>query len=115
MKLNIEKATLENKAYRKVIATTKTTQLVLMRLSPNEEIGMEVHPHTTQFIRVEGGTGTAVIGTQNYRLKDGDALVIPPKTRHNVKAGALGLNLYTLYSPPHHPPNTLQIDKPEDD
>lgn len=113
MKLNLEKVTLENEAYRRVIETTKHTQLVLMRLAPNEEIGLETHPHTTQFIRVEGGTGTAIIGSHNYRLKDGDALIIPPKTRHNVKAGASGLGLYSLYSPPHHSPDTLQIEKPE--
>jgi quercetin dioxygenase-like cupin family protein len=36
-------------------------QLVLMSLKPGEEIGSEIHPYITQFIRVEKGEGIAII------------------------------------------------------
>jgi len=86
-----------------------------MSLEPHQEIGMEVHPDTSQFIRVEAGTGIAVLGQQHFRLKDGDAVVVPPGTYHNIIAGSKGLKLYTVYCPPEHEPNTKQREKLEKD
>lgn len=108
-KANIEKQTLTNGYYRKVLYTTPQLQLVLMNLRPHDEIGMEVHKNTTQFIRIESGTGMAYISQSSFRLKDGDAFIVPPGKRHNVKAGKDGLKLYTLYSPPEHKPDTKQL------
>lgn len=106
---NIEQSTLQNNYYRRVIYTTPEMQLVYMSLRPQEEIGMEKHPQTTQFIRIESGTGLAVIGTHSYLLKDGIAVIIPPNTDHNIIniSSTNKLKLYTLYSPPEHSPNTL--------
>jgi mannose-6-phosphate isomerase-like protein (cupin superfamily) len=109
---NIERATLSNKYYRKVISITKQMQLVYMCLDPTEEIGSEVHPDTTQFIRIESGGGTAMIGNKRFKLTDGSALLIPSKIRHNIIAGKDGLTLYSLYSPPEHPVSRLQMTKP---
>jgi mannose-6-phosphate isomerase-like protein (cupin superfamily) len=106
-KSNIEKDTLKNKNYRKVLYTGDF-QLVLMSLIPGQEIGNEVHPHTTQFIRVEKGSGMAYVGENSYRLKDGDAIVIPAGKWHNVVAGKKGLKLYTIYSSPEHAKNLVQ-------
>ena len=36
---NIEKQTLENEDYRRVLYTTKNSQLVLMNIKPGDEIG----------------------------------------------------------------------------
>lgn len=110
-KLNIENVTTANKFYRKVIHTTKEMQLVVMNLKPKEEIGAEVHPSTTQFIRVEEGNGTAIIGKTKYPLKPGDSVMIKNKTRHNIIAGSKGLQIYTLYSPPEHDKNCKQKTK----
>lgn len=104
-KNNIEKLTLHNNFYRKVIYTTKQMQLVLMNIPENQEIGEEVHKHNSQFIRIEGGSGTATVGTKKYRLKDGDAIIIPSGIKHNIRASDKGLKLYTIYSPPEHPEN----------
>jgi len=107
---NIEDLTERNKLYRKVIHTNEKQQLVLMSLLPLQEIGMEVHPHTSQFIRVEAGNGVAEINGHRYLLKDGDAVVIPPGSYHNITNTSKKeeLKLYTIYSPPHHPPDTKQ-------
>lgn len=103
-KTNIERDTLTNTDYRKVIYTTPQMQLVLMSLIPGEDIPWEIHEHTTQFIRVESGRAVIKIEDSKYLLKDGDAVVIPNGTRHYVKnTGDVELKLYTLYSPPEHP------------
>lgn len=100
---NIEKKTRSNSFYRRVLSTTPNMQLVLMSLKPNIEIGMEKHPNTTQFIRVEKGRGMAIISGSKRFLKDGDALMIPPNVYHNIiNTGKKPLKLYTLYSPPEH-------------
>jgi mannose-6-phosphate isomerase-like protein (cupin superfamily) len=114
---NIEDLTEKNQLYRKVIHTNVKQQLVLMSLLPLQEIGMEVHKHTSQFIRVEEGNGVAIINGHRYILKDGDAVVIPPGSYHNIvnTSRANEMKLYTVYSPPHHPVGTKQRVKPKED
>ena len=110
---NIEKQTVKNNFYRKVIFTTKTMQLVLMSIPPGEEIGSERHKKTTQFIRVDSGKGRAVINNRTHRLSDGYALIIPPKQKHNIiNTGRKPLKIYTIYSPPEHPKNKKEKRKP---
>lgn len=114
VKHNLEKITVANKNYRKVIETTSTMQLVLMSLDPGVEIGMESHHGTTQFFRVESGTARAEVGKKKFTLKDGDSLIVPPSTRHNVwcpKTSKKPCKLYTIYSPPQHAPGTIHKTK----
>lgn len=101
---DIEKQTLKNDQYRKILYTNKYQQLVLMSIKPKEEIGWETHRSTSQFIRVEKGKGVAYIGKSKYKLKDGVAVIIPPNTKHNVvnTSKSSKLKLYTIYSPPEH-------------
>ena len=85
-------------------------QLVLMKLDPKQEIGTEVHPKTTQFIRVEEGTAHVQVDQKRYVLKRGKAIVINPGSTHNVtnSSSTEDLHLYTLYSPPEHQPDTRE-------
>src|ERR1035437_8202374 len=53
----IEKQTLENTYFRRVLFTGKHVQVVVMCLGPEEEIGDEVHPNVDQFFRIEKGGG----------------------------------------------------------
>ena len=112
---NIEHATIENEFFRKVLFTGPHSQLVLMALRPGEDIGQEIHPDTDQFIRIEAGQGRAIIGGQNYDLKDGSAIVIPAGAEHNVinTSHDSMLKLYTVYTPPEHPDGTVQKTKAE--
>lgn len=112
---NIEDLTLENKYYRRVLTTTPTMQLVLMSLPPGTDIGMETHPATSQFIRVEAGTGEGIVNRTKYSLVDGDVLVIPPGAKHNIinTDSNQDLKLYAIYSPPEHAPRTRQLRKPK--
>ena len=114
-KSNIEKDTLKNKNFRKVLYTSAHSQLVLMTLKPKEEIGAEVHKENDQFIRFEGGRGRVEIDTNKYSVKDGDAVVIPAGAKHNVinVSATEELKLYTIYSPPHHKDQIIRKTKAE--
>ena len=134
---DIEKATLENTDYRRVIYTSKYSQLVLMSIPVGEEIEMEIHPNTDQFFRFEQGQGEIIIGGKTlnrcpngylnrypnggylnskiheiYQVKDGSGVIIPYGTYHRVvNTGDVPLKLYSIYSPPHHPIGLVQKDK----
>ena len=109
---NIEVSAKLNNAYRKVVYTDHNMQVVLMSLLPSEDIPLESHHLTTQFIRVESGNGIAVVDNTQYELSDGVAITIPPDTQHRIINGTSGqMKLYTIYSPPVHKPNTYQALK----
>ena len=111
--INIEKETLKNNDYRKVLYTNKKQQLVVMSLEPYEEIGKEIHKTISQFIRIEEGTGYAVINNKKTLLKNGSVIIVDPNTYHNIVAGRNGLKLYSIYSPPKHDPDCVQEYKDE--
>ncbi|HRH22553.1 MAG TPA: cupin domain-containing protein [Candidatus Paceibacterota bacterium] len=108
---NIEKSTLENSHFRKVLYTTTQSQLVLMSLLPGEEIGEEIHD-VDQFLRIEQGTGMAVLDDVPHPIEDGSAIVVPIGTKHNVvNTGKDSMKLYSLYMPPHHKDGTVHETK----
>ena len=110
--VDIEKASLENKNFRKVLYTAKNSQLVVMSLKPGEDIGMEVH-HLDQFIRVESGEGKTVLNGKEHAIRDGYAVVVPSGTEHNIvnTSSDKEMKLYTVYSPPNHRDGTVHISK----
>jgi len=112
---NIEEETLKNKNFRKVLYTSKYSQLVLMSLKPKEEIGMEVHPENDQFFRIEKGKGKCIIDGNEYDLTDGVAILVPAGAQHNIinTSESEELKLYTIYSPPHHKDGILHKTKKE--
>ncbi|MGB9726769.1 MAG: cupin domain-containing protein [Minisyncoccia bacterium] len=112
---NIEKETLENENFRKVLYTSKHSQLVLMSLKPNEETGMEVQPDNDQFFRIEKGQGKCIIDGNEYELADGVAIVVPAGAEYNMIniSSAEPLKLYTIYSPPHHKDGIVRKTKEE--
>ena len=115
--IDIEARTLANDKFREVLYTAKNSQLVVMTLRPGEEIGLEKHEGHDQFIRVEAGEGVAVLDGERHALADGVAVVIPAGTEHNVinTSTSAPMRLYTIYSPPEHPPGTMHRTKAEAD
>ncbi|RJQ20572.1 cupin domain-containing protein [Candidatus Woesearchaeota archaeon] len=114
---NIEKTTLDNENYRKVLFTAKKIQLVVMSIKPGEDIPFEIHEDTDQFIRIESGTAYVKIGEQECTLNDDDVIIIPAGSRHYVTNASpdKDLKLYSIYSPPEHPPGTVHKTKKEAD
>lgn len=113
MAFKLTTSTLSNTNYRTVVYTTEQLQLVLMSLKPGENVPIEIHPNTTQFIKVEQGDMLVWLNGNNYILKQGDAIVIPANTYHYVSnIGNYDLKFYTIYSPPEHPKNHIDITKP---
>lgn len=111
---NIEKETLENTDYRRVLYTAKNSQLVLMCIEPADEIGEEVH-ELDQFIRLEEGTATVVLNGDSHRVPADSAVVIPAGVRHNViNTGDVALKLYSVYAPPEHKDQTVHATKADE-
>ena len=112
---NIEKDTLDNENFRKVVYTSKHCQLVLMTLKASEEIGMEVHPDNDQFFRFEKGQGKCIIDGNVYELGDGSVIIVPAGAEHNVinTSTTEDLKLYTIYSPAHHQDGIVRATKEE--
>lgn len=112
---NIERDTIANKDFRRVVFTGPNTQLVLMTLQPGEDIGLETHDGHDQFIRVEAGRGYVQLNGKRSDLEDGSAVVIPAGVEHNVvnTSDDEALRLYTLYSPPEHPDGTVHHTREE--
>lgn len=112
---NIEKLTLENTYFRKVLFTSQRMQLVVMTLKPNEDVGMEIHPDNDQFFRIEKGEGKVIMNKKEHVIKEDDVIIIPAGTEHNVinTSSSEPLQFYTIYSPPHHKDGTVHKTKGE--
>jgi len=112
--VNIEKASVENENFRKVLYTAKNSQLVVMSLKPGEDTGAEVH-HLDQFIRCEAGVGKAILGGVEHDIGDGFAVVVPAGAEHNIvnTSPDKPMKLYTVYSPPNHRDGVIHKTKTE--
>lgn len=120
--VNISQAACQNTNYRRALWTGSRLQVTLMCIPPKGEIGLEVHHDTDQFLRIEKGTGTVLMGPSknnlNYRNQvcDGFAVFVPAGTWHNmVNTGNCPMKIYTVYAPPHHPHGTVEETKETDD
>jgi len=112
---DIEKLTVENDLFRKVLYTGNHLQLVLMTLQPGEEIGSEVHEGHDQFFRIEEGKGEVVIDGKTTPIEDDDAIIVPAGAEHNViNTGSEPLRLYTLYGPPEHRDGVVHATKADE-
>jgi mannose-6-phosphate isomerase-like protein (cupin superfamily) len=119
---NIEEQTVGNETFRTVRWTGAHSQLTLMSLPPGEEIGLEVHPGVDQFFRLEQGRARVEVGPKKDEVAEAHeveaewAFIVPAGTWHNVKnSGNEELKLYSIYSPPNHPPGTVHATKAEAD
>ena len=111
---NIEKRTVDNDDFRRVLYTGKNLQLVLMTLPPGCDIGEEVHPDRDQFFRIEEGSGVITIDGKENRVEDDFAVIVPAGARHNViNDSSSPLRLYTIYGPPEHKDGIVQSTKEE--
>ena len=113
--IDIEEKTLNNDYFREVLFTAGHSQLVVMSLAPNEEIGTETHKDVDQFLRIEEGEGKAVLDGEEHIIKDGSAIVVPAGIEHNVinTSADKKLKLYTIYSPAEHRDKTIHKTKQE--
>lgn len=116
--VNIDETSDANRNFRTALWTGKYLQVTLMSIPVGGDIGVEIHPDTDQFIRVESGCGVALTGCScselNHRqtINRHSAVIIPAGTWHNlVNTGDCPLKLYSIYAPPHHPFGTVHRTK----
>jgi len=119
---NVEQQTLENANFRTVLFTGGKVQLTVMSLAPGEEIGVEMHDHLDQFLRIEQGTAQVTFGRsaevvdEEHDVADDWAVIVPGGVWHNViNTGPEDLKLYSLYAPPEHPAGAVHRTKAEAD
>lgn len=113
--LSVRKAACINQNFRTAIWTGRYLQMTVMCIAPQEEIGLEIHSDTDQFIRIECGTAIVMMGgcktRQEYcrQLCKGEGVFVPAGMWHNIKNTGNGLlKLSSIYAPPHHPKGTVQ-------
>jgi mannose-6-phosphate isomerase-like protein (cupin superfamily) len=111
----IERATTQNLDYRSVAWSGRYLQVTLMSIPVGGDIGLEAHPETDQFLRLEAGNGRVQMGTAKDQLtfdekvSDGWCVLVPAGTWHNItNIGATPMQLYTIYAPAHHAPGKVQ-------
>lgn len=118
--VNIEEVTKQNNTFRTALWTGEHLQLTLMSINPGDDIGLEIHPHLDQFVRIEEGQGIVKMGDHRdyldfQRNVSADfAFIIPAGKWHNlINTGRMPLKLYSIYAPPQHPPGTVHVTKAE--
>lgn len=116
--IDINKAAKKNNTYRTAIWTGDHLQVTLMSINSGEDIGLEIHPHVDQFLRIEQGEGIVQMGKSKNNLNfekrvyDDSAIFIPAGTWHNLtNTGSMPLKLYSIYAPPNHPFGTIHATK----
>lgn len=117
--VNIDMVTKQNPYYRAALWTGKYLQVTLMSIVVGGDIGLEMHPETDQFIRIEDGYALVEMGSSkdklNYQRKvdSNYAVIIPAGTWHNItNTGNIPLKVYSIYAPPHHPHGIIEETKP---
>ena len=102
--------------FRRVLWTGEHTQLVIMTIPPDGEIGEEVHDENDQILSFVSGVGKAVISGRSKPVKAGDVVVVPAGKKHNfLNDGPNPLVLYTVYGPPDHADKVVHATKEEAD
>lgn len=116
--VNIDQATKQNNNYRTALWTGNHFQVTLMSINVGDDIGLEVHPTTDQFIRIEEGQGLVQMGDSKEKLDfqemayDDYAIMIPAGKWHNLtNTGNATLKIYVIYAPPEHPYGTVHETK----
>lgn len=109
---NIDNESMTNTNYREVLYTAPYSQLVVMSLMPDEEIGEETHG-LDQFIHCGQGVGKVVLDGVENEMEPGIAVMVPSGIKHNIinTSSSDTMKLYTLYAPPNHPKGTIHKTK----
>lgn len=119
--VDINKASKQNQTFRTVLWTGENLQVTVMSIAPGEDVGLEVHPETDQFLRIEEGQGLVKMGPTKHQLDfempvmDDSAIFVPAGTWHNLTNTGHGpIKLYSIYAPPEHPFGTVHQTKADD-
>ena len=115
---NVEQLGIKNGNFRTALWTGEYMQMTLMCIPPCGEIGLEIHPDTDQFIRIEQGSAVVLMGEKEYCLNyernmcKNDVAFVPAGTWHNIiNRGSYPLKVSVIYAPPHHPKGTVHRTK----
>jgi mannose-6-phosphate isomerase-like protein (cupin superfamily) len=112
---DIERATQENRDYRSVAWSGRYLQVTLMSIPVGGDIGLEAHPETDQFLRLDAGKGRAQMGpakdqlTFEKEVSNGWCVLVPAGTWHNItNIGETPMQVYAIYAPAHYTPDRVK-------
>jgi mannose-6-phosphate isomerase-like protein (cupin superfamily) len=118
---DLEQATCDNKNYRSVAWSGRYLQVTLMSIAVGEDVGLEAHPETDQFLRLDAGRGRVQMGpakdqlTFEKEVSDGWCVLVPAGTWHNIiNIGEEPMQLYAVYAPAHHKPGKIHVTAADD-
>lgn len=119
--LDIDQTTIDNTTFRTAVWTGQHLQLTVMSIEPGEDVGLEMHDHLDQFLRIESGVARVQMGPSAERLEIDEevgedwAVLVPAGFWHNlINVGSTPLKLYSIYAPPEHPHGTVHTTKADD-
>lgn len=113
---NIVEQAKQNEYFRRVLATGKNVQVVIMSIPAEGEIGTETHHNNDQTLMLVEGSGMAILDGETATFKAGDIVVVPAGIEHNfIASEETGMKIITTYSPPHHPDGTIHKTKADAD
>ena len=96
------------KSWFKVLQTSPRSQTAVMTLGPGQASGNEPEAHKGSeqvLLLIEGELSAEIAGTRS-RMKPGDVVVIPPRTKHKfTNRGSVAAVTFSVYSPPEYPPD----------
>ena len=112
---DIEAATKDNSSYRSVAWSGRYLQVTLMSIPVGGDVGLEAHPETDQFLRLDAGKGRVQMGPAKDKLSfeqevsDGWCVLVPAGAWHNItNIGDVPMQVYAVYAPAHHQPDKVQ-------
>ena len=111
---DLEQATRDNENYRTVAWSGRYLQVTLMSIPVGGDIGLEAHPETDQFLRLDAGRGRVQMGTSKDSSRSTRkcpmawCVLVPAGTWHNVtNIGEEPMQVYAIYAPAHHKPGKI--------
>lgn len=100
---NINELVSRNDNFREVIFTGDKTQLVIMSIPVNGEVGEETHLHVEQVLYITSGICEVLLNDKSRMVSAGDIVIVTPNTKHNfINRGEDIVKIITVYSPPNH-------------
>ena len=118
---DLEQATRDNPNYRTVAWSGRYLQVTLMSIPVGSDIGLEAHPETDQFLRLDAGRGRVEMGPSKNNLtftqdvSDGWCVLVPAGMWHNItNIGDEPMQVYAIYAPAHHKPGKIHKTAADD-
>ncbi|MGA9138806.1 MAG: cupin domain-containing protein [Methanocella sp.] len=95
--------------YHPASSPVKDVSVAEAYVKAREKTEAHVHRSSQEIYYIAEGSGTMRLGDSEFAIKTGDAILIPPRTPHDVRAGGNGIRILCICSPPYSHEDTELI------